>query len=109
MPGTENAIESALPTRRRWTFRSLIDRRAELGPSIAAGAVPFILVMYLSLEGGGYDAVIRSEAGIAVWWIVLLGVLVGLLPVARIHRTAWIFLGILAAFGAWSAIALAWT
>ena len=49
------------------------DRLRRLGPAIAGWALPFALVLYLGLKGGGYDAVVRSEVGIAVWWIVLLG------------------------------------
>ncbi len=90
-------------------MRSAIERRSELGPAIAATALPFVLVLYLAIEGGGYDAVIRSEVGIAVWWIVLLGVLVGLMPVTRVSRAGWMSLALLAVFGGWSALALIWT
>ena len=45
----------------------------ERGPAIAGFVLPFALVVYLGLKGGGYDLVVRSEVGIAIWWIVLLG------------------------------------
>ena len=48
--------------------------------------LPFALVVYLALEGGGYDVVVRSEVGMALWWIVLLGALVGVLPVRPLGR-----------------------
>ena len=48
---------------------------ATYGEAAAGYALPFLLVTYLALKGGGYDAVVRSEIGIAAWWIVLLGVL----------------------------------
>ena len=56
---------------------------ARLGPSLATSLVPFLLIVYAGLKGGGYDAIIRGEVGIAVWWIVLLGALVGAFPLAR--------------------------
>src|SRR3954452_25187962 len=104
-----DTLGPSLVTRRRSAWRTLVGRRATLGPAIAAGAIPFVLVVYLALQGGGYDAVLRSEVGIAVWWLVLIGVLVGVFPVARVSRAGWLALGLLVAFGCWSAIALAWT
>ncbi len=63
------------------------------------------LVLYLGLNGGGYDPVIRSEAGVVVWWIVLVGAAFGVLPAARFSRAAWAAVALFAAFLAWSAIA----
>ena len=68
-----------------------------------------MLVLYLALKGGGYDDVIRGEVGVAVWWIVLLGALVGILPVARISRAGWIGLGVLGAFCLWTALGITWS
>jgi hypothetical protein len=67
------------------------------------------LVLYLALEGGGYDIVIRSQVGLVVWWLVLLGALVGLLPAVRLTRTAWIALAVFTAFAAWTAIGISWS
>lgn len=78
--------------------------------SILAGTVlPFVLVLYLGLAGGGYDAVLRSQVGIAVWWIVLLGAAVGILPISRVPRAAWITAGLLLAFAAWTALGITWS
>ena len=82
---------------------------ASAGPWLAQAGLPFLLVVYLGLRGGGYDAVVRSEVGIAVWWIVLLGAAVGALPVARLTRGAWVALGLLAAFAAWTALGITWS
>ena len=46
--------------------------------------LPFILVVFVGLEAGGYDIGIRSQVGIIVIWLALLGVALGLLPVARV-------------------------
>ncbi len=69
----------------------------------------FGLVVYLGLSGGGYDSVVSGEAGIAIWWILLLGVLVGALPRRRPGGAALVSLGLLAAFAAWTTLSLRWT
>ena len=82
--------------------------RSEAAGSAFAGSVlPFLLVVYLSLEAGGYDAIVRSEVGVAVWWIVLVGAVVGVVSTARISRAGWIFLGLLAAFALWTGLGAA--
>jgi O-Antigen ligase len=82
---------------------------AHVAPWLGQAGLPFLLVTYLGLKSGGYDAIVRSEVGIAVWWIVLLGAAVGALPLARFGRAAWIALGLLVAFCAWTALGAAWS
>jgi hypothetical protein len=79
----------------------------ELVPSIAAWLLGFAPVSVLALAGGGYDAIIRSQAGIAVWWILALGCLVGAIKPAFPSRRARVAAGLLAALGVWSWIGLA--
>ena len=79
------------------------------GPRLAAWTLGFAPVLYLALRGGGYDLVIRSEIGLATWWIVLLGVLVGVFPVRRVSRTGWIAVGLLGGFAVWTGIAATWS
>jgi Flp pilus assembly protein TadD len=69
----------------------------------------FALVVYLGLEGGGYDPLVSEPIGIAVWWVLLGGVLVGALPRLRPGRLVWVSLGLFLAFAAWTALSLAWT
>jgi hypothetical protein len=78
-------------------------------PGVAAWLVSAGLVLYLALSNGGYDIVERSEVGIAVWWMVLVGSAVGALPVAGGTRTGRLMFGLLAAFAAWNVLALGWT
>src|SRR3954464_5240169 len=75
----------------------------------AARARGFLPVLYLALRGGGYDPVIRNEVGIAVWWIVLIGVVVGVLPTIRVRPAGWMALGCLAAFALWTVVAGGWS
>ena len=55
-------------------------------PAIAAWTLAFALVAYLALSNGGYDTIVRSQVGIAVWWIVLLGALAGIAAGANRRR-----------------------
>lgn len=66
-------------------------------------------MLYLALRGGGYDTIIYSETGLAVWWIVLLGALAGVLPVSRFGRLAWVSTALLGAFALWTGIASGWS
>jgi hypothetical protein len=75
----------------------------------AASLLGFALVVYLGLEGGGFDPLVHDQAGIAIWWIVLFGVLVGALPRRELSPAGWVALGLLSAFAAWTAFSLIWT
>nr|MDQ3572293.1 O-antigen ligase family protein [Actinomycetota bacterium] len=76
---------------------------------LAATVIPIVLIVYLGLTNGGFDPVSRSVVGIAVWWIVLVGTAVNLLPAAGRTTAGRILFGVAAAFAAWTAIAFAWT
>src|SRR5205807_6537038 len=79
------------------------------GPSISAFTLGVAPVLYLALRGGGYDTIIYSEVGLAAWWLVLLGDLVGVLPLQRFRRLAWVSAGLLGAFVLWTLIASGWS
>lgn len=79
------------------------------GPAFAGWLLPFLLVLYLALKQGGYDGVIRGEVGIAVWWIVLVGAAVGVLPSVRIGRSGWTAIGVLAGFALWTGLGIGWS
>ncbi len=72
--------------------------------ALAAG-----LVLYVALDGGGFDLVARSHVAIVVWWIILSAAAWGLLPSSRLPRPAWIGLGLFGAFVAWTALATTWS
>lgn len=77
--------------------------------ALATWGLGFGLIVFLGLEGGGYDALVHDPAGIAVWWVALAAVAVGALPRRRLPLSAWVALGLLTAFVAWTAISLGWT
>src|SRR5215207_7862231 len=78
-------------------------------PGFAAWLLPLLLIVYLGLNNGGYDVIERSQAGMIVWWIVLMGTAVGALPVAGGTRLGQAMLILLAAFAGWTALSLGWT
>lgn len=80
-----------------------------MGPRIVGSVLPFMLVLYLALKAGGYETVVYGEVGIAAWWLLLLGALVGVLPVARITTAGWIALGLLTGFAIWTALGIGWS
>jgi len=77
-------------------------------PAVAAWTLAFAVVAYLALSNGGYDTIVRSQVGVAVWWIVLLGALAGILP-GRIGRVGWVAIGLLAGFALWTGLATGWS
>lgn len=83
-------------------------RRLDWG-ALPAWLLGFGLIVYLGLKGGGYDPLVHDQVGVAAWWIVLAGVLVGALPRQRLGTLAWCALGLLAAFAIWTALSLGWT
>ncbi|MGI9557134.1 MAG: O-antigen ligase family protein, partial [Solirubrobacterales bacterium] len=78
-----------------------------------AGAATFLLsallVLYIALENGGFDAITRSEVGIAIWWVVLLGTAALVLPLPWRTRPGLTLIALLGAFAAWTALAFTWT
>lgn len=98
----ESVVTPPFASRMPWGVR--LDAHA-IWIWVLAGA----LVLYLGIDGGGYDLVVRSHAAVVVWWIVLIGAAWGTLPAGRISRAAWIALALFAAFLAWSAIAVSWS
>jgi hypothetical protein len=70
--------------------------------AVAAGLVA------LSFGGGGYGPQARAVASIVSWWIVAVGALAGVLPLAPIARAGRWLLVLLAAFALLTGISLAW-
>jgi Ca2+/Na+ antiporter len=69
----------------------------------------FGLVVYLAMRGGGYDAVVRMQVGIAIWILIFIGTLAGVVPSRGWRRDTVGMLGLLGAFAAWTALSLIWT
>jgi hypothetical protein len=98
---------AAVATRRAtldWWVLRRIDAAAVSTWALVGG-----LVLYLAIDGGGYDIVVHSQVAIIVWWLVLLGATWGFLPVARTSRVGWAGLGLFGGFVAWTAVASTWS
>jgi tetratricopeptide (TPR) repeat protein len=101
---------TAVTPARAWTLEGRLRAlRARIdAPAIAAWTLAFALVAYLALRNGGYDTVVRSEVGVAVWWFVLLAALAGILP-RRVGTAGWLAIALLAAFACWTGLAIGWS
>lgn len=82
--------------------------RPALPEAVGAWILGFAPAVYLGLDGGGYDVVVRSQIGIAAWWILAIGVVAGIVPALARSRDAWIVGGVLGAFSVWSCVSATW-
>lgn len=78
-------------------------------PGLLAFAGAFALVLVFALRGGSYDIVVRQEHALVIWWLLAVGVALGLLPRSRPPGPVLILLGALACYAAWTALSLTWT
>ena len=67
-------------------------------PALATWLLGFALIAYLMLQEGGFDPIVRGEVGVVVWWIVLVGVALGVMPLPTRSRAAIALVGLLGAF-----------
>ncbi len=77
--------------------------------AVSAWVLSLALVLYLAIDGGGYALATHSQVGIAVWWVVVVAAAWGLLPAARLTRSAKWTVGCFAAFTAWTALGITWS
>lgn len=68
-----------------------------------------LIVLYALRGGGSYDVVTFEEQGLVVWWVLALGIALGLLPRRRPSPAAIVLLATLAGYAAWTALSLLWT
>jgi tetratricopeptide (TPR) repeat protein len=71
--------------------------------------VPFAALLYYALRGGSYDIVVRQEEGLAIWWLLGLGVLVCVLPLALAPRRVLLPVALFLLFAGWTAVSLGWS
>jgi tetratricopeptide (TPR) repeat protein len=72
-------------------------------------AVVGAAVFAVAYDDGGYAATSRSTVAVAVWWMILVGVAVGVWPLGRISRGAVVPGALLAAFACWDLASTAWS
>ena len=98
-PASDTAPEPSPPPSRP---RRLLSGAALLTVAVAAA------VFLVAYDNGGYGLPTRSVAGIALWWAIILGVGLGLLPLARIPRAALVTGALLAGLAAWTLASTVW-
>src|SRR4051794_5798778 len=81
--------------------------RSWTGPVL--GCVLAVSMVTISVSGGAYAVIPRGEAFVIAWWVLALGLALGLLPRARLSRPAVVALLALGGLAAWTAVGLAWT
>ena len=106
-PPSETSIESTRISPTGWD--TLLEALRRNSPRMTSWTLPFVLVVYLGLKGGGYDSIIRGEVGLAIWWIVLVGAVLGILPTIAPRRNGLIGLALLGAFTLWTGLGIAWS
>jgi len=88
--------------------RRRADRSTTAGSAIAFTAA-FGLVLAYALRGGSYDIVAFEEYGLLIWWLLAVGIALGVLPRVRPARAVLLLCGAMLAYAAWTALSLIWT
>jgi O-Antigen ligase len=73
-----------------------------------ATAAVAVTTLWLGYQSGGYSLLERAPFAIAVWWAVILAVILRFWPRAAVPRAALVALGLLAGFAAWTAASMLW-
>jgi len=79
------------------------------GSALGIWALSFLVVLYLGLQGGGYDVIVSGQVGLVLWWALLIVAAAGILPRRRLPARAWAGVALLAAFAGWTALACMWS
>ena len=82
-------------------------RRDRVVGALVPSGIAGLLVM-VAWQNGGYDATTRYAITIVVWWILGLGVVLALLPRARLSTPALVALGLGAAYCTWTLVSAFW-
>ena len=88
-------------------MRPLRLRRLPPASALIAAAIGAI-VFWLAYDGGSYGLESRTTTAIAVWWSILLAVILGLWPLVRTPAVALVVGGLLGAFAILAAVSIAW-
>jgi O-antigen ligase len=67
------------------------------------------LVLYLGIDGGGYDLIVRNQVGVILWWIALVAAAWGVLPAARFTTRGKLAVILFGAFVVWTALGMTWS
>jgi O-Antigen ligase len=77
--------------------------RPLLLPALVAG-----VLFWIAYDGGSYSLESRATLAIALWWTIIIAVVLGLWPLARPPQASRLAGGFLIVFGLWTGISIAW-
>jgi O-antigen ligase len=86
-------------------------RAGRVKPDLAGVALTAVVagvVFWLAYDGGSYGLESRATAAIALWWTAVIALVLGLWPLVRPPRAAFVAGGLLAAFCAWTGLSAIW-
>ena len=98
-PSTRLARPAAVPGR----HGSGHTLRTDLVPVLVA-----VAVFWTAFDGGTYGLIDRASLAIAVWWALLMAVVLGLWPLVAPPRAAVVAGGLLAAFALLNGLSMTW-
>jgi O-antigen ligase len=107
------AVRTALPRIKVSTWAARVPEpgvgRTRLLLRLVGFALAFGLTVFLALDGGGFDVVVRDEVGIVVWAAIAFGFVTGIFPRGHLSTGAWVALGGMGVLTGLTAVAHAWT
>lgn len=84
----------------------VLERLRRLTPPVAAFAAGAGPVILLGFSRGGYPVEVVAGYGVALWWLLLVGLLTDAIPRPRPTRAGWVVLAALVLLTAWGALSL---
>jgi len=84
----------------------VLERLRRLTPPVAAFAAGAGPVTLLGFSRGGYPVEVVAGYGVALWWLLLVGILTNAIPRPRPTRAGWIVLSAFVLLAAWGAASL---
>lgn len=97
-----STVSSTAPPRALATLGRLVPASA----AVLAGAGPVLL---LGFSQGGYPVHVVAGYGVALWWLLLVGILTRAIPRPRPTALGWTALGAVVALSVWGGISLTWS
>jgi len=78
-------------------------------PAFASWALGAAAVIYLLLQNGGYDPIVRDQVGVAAWVIAISGIAAGAFSLPTSTRLGTALLVAFGAYALWTALSMGWS
>jgi len=89
--------------------RPRVRPRIALAVQISGVALVAGVIFWIAYDGGAYTEQSRNSVAIGIWWLVLLGVLLGVWPLDLRTRAAAAVGTLLVGFAAWNLLSVLWS